>query len=364
MQLLIATHEIVATLTPLNGLFFHVGNLEEYAGKVTTAGKSLVTRAEGTGELQSYVLFYDNQPELFVSMVWTCPRYRGQGLAEALLQRLIRSTEKDIVLHVHQDNLATKLYAKLGFVDEGGTGATRTMRLRRRLAIMQPYVFPYIGYFHLAQASDLFVFYDDVQYTTRGWINRNRILLNGADHLFTVPVAGASQSRMICETMHACDDAWTDKFYRTLRHAYHKAPQFSRSMEPIMAAFSTPGGSIADLAIRSIEAVHDYLGLPFRHIRSSECAPHTRGLDRPDRLIEITRTLGYAAYVNAPGGTALYDRDYFAGRGVGLGFVESGEIIYRQYADDSFVPSLSIIDVMMFNDIPAARDLLRRYSVA
>lgn len=364
MQLLIATHEIVSTLAPLNGVFFHVGDLEEYARKVTTAGKSLVTRAEGAGELQSYVLFYDNQPELFVSMVWTCPRCRGQGLAEALLQRLIRSTGKDIVLHVHQDNPATKLYGKLGFVDEGGTGATRTLRLRRRVAIMQPYVFPYIGYFHLAQASDLFVFYDDVQYTTRGWINRNRILLNGMDHLFTVPVAGASQSKTIGETMQACDAAWTDRFYRTLQHAYRKAPEFTRAMEPVMAAFSTPGDSIADLAIRSIEAVHDYLGLPFRHTRSSACAPDTRGLERADRLIEITRDLGYAAYVNAPGGATLYEKGYFAERGVELGFVESGEVLYRQYAADSFIPSLSIIDVLMFNDIATVKDLLRRYRVA
>lgn len=364
MPPLIAAHEIVSTLTPLNGVFFHVGNLEDYARKVTTAGKSLVTRTEGTGEPQSYVLFYDNNPEIFISMVWTCPRRRGQGLAEELLQRLIRSTGKDIVLHVHRDNPAAKLYGKLGFVDEGGADATRIMRLRRRMAIMQPYVFPYVGYFHLAQASDLFVFYDDVQYTTRGWINRNRILLNGTDYLFTVPVAGASQSRIICETMQACDAAWTEKFYRTLQHAYRKAPQFTRVMEPVMAAFSTPCGSIADLAIRSIEAVHDYLGLPFRCARSSVCAPETRGLERADRLIEITRTLGYAAYVNAPGGATLYDKGYFASRGVELGFVESGEISYRQYAPDGFVPSLSIIDVLMFNDIPTVRDLLRRYRIA
>ena len=57
-----------------------------------------------------------------------------------------------------------------------------------KLAIMQPYFFPYIGYFQLIKSVDEFVIYDNIQYTKKGWINRNRILVNGTDYLISLPL--------------------------------------------------------------------------------------------------------------------------------------------------------------------------------
>lgn len=236
------------------------------------------------------------------------------------------------------------------------------MRRRKKIAIMQPYVYPYIGYFHLIEASDRFVFYDDVHYITRGWINRNRILLNGKDYLFTVPVSNASQNRLINETSVAIDDVWKDKFHKTLIHSYGKAPYFSQVVDVIMSVFSARYGSVSDLAIKSVLSVYEYLGMQINYTKSSECSPETKGMDKADRLIEISKRQGYKMCVNAAGGINLYSKDYFEAKGVELGFVKSDPIEYRQYTND-FVPWLSIIDVMMFNDVATIRALLAKYTV-
>lgn len=355
--------EVEATLTQERGEFFFIDDLRAYAEKVIALGKSIVTRREDTQELLAYILYYDDGPTAYVTMIWTRPDHRGRGLAGQLLHRLVRVCGKDVELRVHRDNPAATLYQSVGFVVTDANADELRMIRKRRLAIMQPYIFPYVGYFHLCQASDLFVFYDDVQYTIKGWINRNRILLEGRDYKFTVPVVKASQNRQILETQVAVDSSWRERFGRTLTQAYRNAPQFGRVAELVMSVFDVQEGSISDLAINSVRSVYEYLGLQFPYLRSSLSAPLTLGMDKADRLIAIAKSLGYSRYVNAPGGERLYDRTYFAAHGIELGFVKSGEIRYRQLRSDAFVPSLSIIDVLMFNEPDAVRRILNDYVI-
>ena len=213
---MIEQNEIVSSLAPLNGVYFNIPNLNDYAAKILTLGKSIEHRSEHTNKLVSYVLYYDNGPDVFISMVWTNPEWQGQGYAKGLLRQLIHSSHKDVRLEVHKDNPAVHLYEDFGFVFTEQSGDIYNMCLKKRIAIMQPYVFPYLGYFHLIEASNLFVFYDDVNYITRGWINRNRILLNGKDFLFTIPVSKASQNKLINEITLAIDDTLLAKFKYTL----------------------------------------------------------------------------------------------------------------------------------------------------
>lgn len=230
------------------------------------------------------------------------------------------------------------------------------------VAIMQPYVFPYIGYFHLIEASSMFIFYDDVNYIKRGWINRNRILYNGGAHLFTIPVSKASQNKLICETSPAIDKRWKDKFYKQITHTYRKAPFFTNVFELISSLFEKHFANIADLAIESIVSVYEYLSISVNYTRSSICSPHTKGLCKADRLIQITKELGYRRYLNAQGGMSLYERDYFLSQGVILSFLKSKPISYGQYSKD-FIPWLSIIDVLMFNDKERTLDFLSLYYI-
>ncbi len=230
------------------------------------------------------------------------------------------------------------------------------------ISIMQPYIFPYLGYFHLIESSKLFVFYDDVHYIKKGWINRNRILLNGKDFLFTIPVKKVSQNKLINEIEPAIDKKWKQVFFKTLEFAYKKAPYYKEVIALIDDVFNANYTDITDLCIKSIETVYSYLGEKINYVKSSQFAPETKGIDKADRLIAITKKAHYHKYSNAIGGQALYHKEYFRGKGVDLFFVKSQLKEYKQF-DNEFVKGLSIIDVLMFNDIEVVRSFLRDFEL-
>ena len=141
-----------------------------------------------------------------------------------------------------------------------------------RLSIMQPYVFPYIGYFHLIEATNKIVFYDDVNYIKRGWINRNRILLNNSDFLFTIPVEKASQNKLINEIIPLIDNKFNDKFFSQIEAAYKKATHYREVKELLSTVFTQKYESVADLAINSIKVIYSYIDKEIRWTKSSVCS--------------------------------------------------------------------------------------------
>ena len=230
------------------------------------------------------------------------------------------------------------------------------------LSINQPYFFPYIGYFHLIESANKIVFYDDVNYIKGGWINRNRILINGSDYLFTIPVKKGSQNKLINEITPIIDKKFKCKFLTTIKTAYHKAPYYNQVNDLIQDVIHQEYDSISDMAINSITSVYDYLGKEIKWTKSSICSPFTKGMDKADRLIKITKDLGYHKYVNLIYGQKLYSKDYFLNSGVELYFIKSDIVSYRQF-DNEFIPSLSIIDVLMFNDKRSIKNQFAAYSL-
>ena len=217
------------------------------------------------------------------------------------------------------------------------------------IAIMQPYIFPYIGYFQLVYAADVFVFYDDVNFINRGWVNRNRILLNGRDQLFTISCADASQNRLIKDILIQNDPKARQKLLATIHAAYSKAPQYA-SVYPLIESIVNvqEGTSIADMAVASVVSICDYLGVKRSFKRSSE-HHNNRELKKADRLIDICHIEGIGHYINAAGGKEIYTKEYFAEKGIKLDFMATHRYEYPQFRND-FVPWLSIIDILMFND--------------
>jgi len=232
----------------------------------------------------------------------------------------------------------------------------------RRLSIMQPYIFPYIGYFHLIESTEKIVFYDDVNYIKRGWINRNRILLNNSDFLFTISVEKASQNKLINEIKPLIDSNFINKFFAQIETAYKKAPHYYAVVEMLKTVFSKQHDNISDLAINSITSVYQYLDKDIQWTKSSISSPEIKGMDKADRLIQITKNLGYQKYINAIGGKELYQKEYFNNKGVKLNFVKSQKIEYKQFNND-FVPWLSIIDILMFNDKNAVIEQITAYNI-
>lgn len=230
------------------------------------------------------------------------------------------------------------------------------------VAIMQPYFFPYLGYFQLVQAVDDFVFYDDVMFIKKGWINRNRILMQGKEFLFTIPLEKQSQNKTIRESTIAWGPEFPGKFIVQLESAYKKAPQFNQVMPLIRALFAEQPESMAELAGKSIELVWQYLGLEKRFHYSSELADNQAD-GRAERLIHITKSLGSSQYINALNGQSLYEKDFFASHGIELLFIKPSLQPYSQGKLTSFEPGLSMIDVLMWNEPAVIVAMLKNFSL-
>jgi hypothetical protein len=213
-----------------------------------------------------------------------------------------------------------------------------------RLAIMQPYFFPYLGYFQLISAVDRFVFYDDVNFIRGGWINRNRINLDNKPAYITVQVS-RRQPR------------WREKILGTLTGAYARAPYFAEVFTLARSVLTNEAPSIAAVAEASIRAVLNYLDLPIEIVTSSRVYENGN-LRGPERVLDICRREGAAIYVNAPGGAALYDAGQFEEAGVSLRFLKVDISPYNQGRNGNFIPGLSVIDVLMHNSVDQARKLV------
>lgn len=231
------------------------------------------------------------------------------------------------------------------------------------IAIMQPYVFPYLGYFQLIDAVDTFVLLDDVTFIKGGWINRNAILSGGERQRFTVPVLGASPNKEIREVLVSGDLRWKKKLLATLEQAYSKAPFFRSIYSLVEDVLGLPDqSSISALAHRSIRVVADFLEIQTEMIQSS-CVFANRELERTQRLIDICRQKKATGLLNPEGGKALYSKDRFKHDGIDLHFLQMRPVAYRQFENQAFVPNLSIIDVLMFNGAEGTRALLEEYDL-
>ncbi|NNM68550.1 MAG: WbqC family protein [Gallionella sp.] len=226
----------------------------------------------------------------------------------------------------------------------------------KTIAIMQPYFLPYIGYFQLMAAVDKFVIFDDVNFINRGWINRNRLLLNDVAHTFTVPLHNASQNKLICE-IELCDDqGWRKKFLRTIQHAYGKAPRYAQVSTLLGNLVNYPTIRLDEFLLNSLREVVSYLSLEVEIVATSRIYQNTN-LKGHERILDICRREQADVYINPIGGLDLYDDSSFSKQNLALHFLRSRPISYPQ-GQAAHLPWLSIIDVLMFNKPASVRHLL------
>lgn len=224
-----------------------------------------------------------------------------------------------------------------------------------KIAIMQPYVFPYLGYFQLINAVDTFVFYDDVHFIKKGFINRNFILSNNGKLLFTIPCKKVSQNKLIKEVELNFDSKERRKFLSTIQHNYSKAPHFEIIFELLKSMIlGSKSVYISELAIESIQLISNYLQIKTDFKKSSEYHAKSQGMEKTERLIHISKSENAKSYYNPIGGELLYSKSIFNTNCIDLYFLKSIPISYKQFNDD-FVANLSIIDVLMFNSVEEIR---------
>lgn len=217
---------------------------------------------------------------------------------------------------------------------------------------MQPYFFPYIGYFQLIAAVDLFIVYDNIKYTKKGWINRNRILVNGGDVPFTLPLKSASDFLDVRDREVAAD-LDRSKLVNQLRGAYAKAPHFNRMIPVFEAILRHPEGNLFKFLQNSITKMCECIGIASKIVVSSTI-DIDHELKGQDRVIALCQAVHAKSYVNAIGGMEVYSKEEFRARGIELSFIRSKPFEYQQF-NAIFVPWLSIIDVLMFNTIDSVR---------
>jgi hypothetical protein len=229
----------------------------------------------------------------------------------------------------------------------------------KRIAVMQPYLFPYIGYFQLISAVDKFVLLDDVHYINKGWINRNTLLVNGKVILFTIPLEKASQNKLIKDIKISFDKNWKETFIKTIECAYKKAICFDAVFPLLKEIIFLDEELISKLVYYSLKKILDYLGIKTNLIASSVVYDNAE-LKAQHKIIDICVKERADYYINAIGGKELYDRNVFEQAQLKLVFIRPVLKAYNQL-NPEFMPGLSIIDVLMHNTPQQVNQLLNEF---
>ena len=231
-----------------------------------------------------------------------------------------------------------------------------------KLAIMQPYFLPYIGYWQLLNMVDKFVVYDNIKFTKVGWINRNNILINNMAYLFSLSLKKDSDFLNINERYLANNSLTnTTKILRQIENSYKKAPFFHYAFPLVESIFKNKNTNLFNYIYDSITKICFYLNIETEIIVSSSIDVD-HNLKGQEKVISISKKLKAETYVNPPGGIDLYERERFKQEGLKLNFIKPELNKYQQY-NNKFVSKLSIIDVIMYNSVDNVKNKLNDYKI-
>lgn len=231
------------------------------------------------------------------------------------------------------------------------------------LAIMQPYLFPYIGYFQLLNWADTFVLYDDVQFIKGGWINRNNLLISGKKKLFGLSLKNDSTFSNIYDREFDVNkfEKEKSKLLKSIKQSYVKAPYYQTVFDIIKNIFEYKETNVVDFIEISLKEIMKYLDIKTILVRSSNI-DFNKELKSQARVIDVCSKFDTKQYVNPIGGIDLYSKDVFLDNNIELAFIKTLDITYKQFTNE-FVPFLSIIDIMMFNSIDKIHEMLERFEL-
>lgn len=231
------------------------------------------------------------------------------------------------------------------------------------LGMMQPYFYPYLGYWQLMNAVDEYIIYDDVNFIKGGWIHRNRIKINGEAQYFGLTIRKASQNKKINELELNMDENAKRNLLNKVRSAYGKAPYFKETFELFERTIACEETNLAAFLANCNREIAKYLGITTPIYTCTEL-----GLDNTlkfqDRILDICQSRGNTGYINAIGGKELYSHEPFDAIGCPISFMRmDGDIVYPQQNGEDFIMGLSILDVMMNNSLDEIHEMMKRYTI-
>lgn len=232
-----------------------------------------------------------------------------------------------------------------------------------KIAIMQPYFIPYLGYFQLIAAVDKFILLDDVSYIQRGWINRNRIAMHGSSMWLTIPLVKASQNRRICDIDILLDYGWREKVLRTIKTAYARAPEMKAGLDLVQGWLNIAHGRLAEWLYITISDLVQFLGLTTIIVSTSRVYPNLDKLTAQARILDICRQEGATHYINAPNGRDLYDQRCFQGAGIKLLFIKPNVWTSGLKTGLNQCEVLSILDHIMFNPRESLAEAVKTFTL-
>lgn len=227
-----------------------------------------------------------------------------------------------------------------------------------KIAIMQPYFLPYIGYWQLINAVEVFVIYDNIQYTKKGWFNRNRFLQNGKDALFSIPLKKDSDFLNVDQRVISSEFN-RKKLIAKFKNAYAKAPYIKEIMPLLEEIINYDEENLFKYIYNSVKKISEFLEIDTKIIISSTLKIDDE-LKAAQKVLAICKAMGATTYVNTIGGIELYDKNEFKLEGIELNFIKSKAIKYKQF-DNEFLPWLSIVDVIMFNSPERMGEMINDY---
>lgn len=227
-----------------------------------------------------------------------------------------------------------------------------------KLGIMQPYFFPYIGYWQLINEVDKYIVLDDVTFIKQGYINRNNILSQNKGLKINILVDGISSNKLICDHELNKHPKWRKKLLSTFRQNYSKAPYFDEIFPLVESCVLYEDSNLANYLFFQISTIAEYLGIDTEIVLNSKNVQKCE-YTAQSRILEMAKEEKATTYINAIGGQELYSKELFKNNGIELKFLETKSINYKQFGDE-FIPSLSIIDILMFNSLEEVKQLLNK----
>lgn len=231
-----------------------------------------------------------------------------------------------------------------------------------KIGIMQPYFMAYIGYYQLINSVDKFIIYDNIQYTKKGWINRNRILCDNKERLISLPIKKDSDYLNVCD--RELSESWINdkvKMLNIIKTTYGKSPYFNEVYPLISRCINNSETNLFKFIYDSILEMNEFLDIKTKMIISSTLDIN-HDLKSQDKVLALCLNQNADTYINSIGGVELYDKKTFKEHNIELNFIKSNPINYKQF-NNEFIPWLSIIDVLMFNSKEEIKNYLNQYTL-